>query len=151
MTARWWPALLLGAAFVPGVPVRAQFVPPVEYGYSLPSVTVAGLQSSHDCQTSLPTFGHPDYQYWPPQGRIAMSNDGGWCWVQFGQVFRALQFVPETIVVDQPANGQVTLEKMKDRISVAYRPSPGFTGADQFAVRTEGPFPHTIPFAVIVR
>jgi hypothetical protein len=128
----------------------AQAIPPTEYGYSLPSVAMAGLRSSNECAVSLPVFGHPDQQYVAPHGTISMSNDGGWCWIQFSQVFRALPFVPSATVIDQPANGSVTVERMKDRVSVAYRPSPGFTGTDRFVLKTDGPLPHTIPFAVTV-
>ena len=171
MNSVWWRALLIGAvgtlaseaavggpAFTsPGSllaagPLRlAQFLPQVEYGYSLPSVAMDGHARSQSCQTNLPVFGHPDQQYWAPQGKIGMSNDGGWCWIQFGQVVHSLKFVPKTAVVTQPTNGQVQIEMMTDRVSVAYRPSPGFTGSDVFEVRTEGPFPHTVPIAVTVR
>ena len=124
---------------------------PVEWGYSLPSGPMDPLQRSKACETSLPVFGHPDESYWAPQGRMETSDEGGWCWIQFGQVLNSLKFVPKTIVVAQPAHGSVQVEQMKDRVSVAYRPSPGFTGFDEFKVRTEGPFPHTIPVAVTVR
>jgi hypothetical protein len=168
--SRWWPVLVICMALGAGVArpgaaqtwtlthptgdgplILAQFLPPPNWGYSLPNVAMADLRQSHDCAVKLPTFGYPDGQYWAPDGAMAMSNDGGWCWVQFGQVLRSFQFAPKTVVVDQPANGQVMVEQLPDRVSVAYRPSPGFAGADRFAVRTQGPMPYTIPFTVTVR
>jgi len=153
MTATALLALLLsGVAAAPTGAVRpVQFIPPNESGFMLPSVPVDTLQKSRDCETSLPTFGHPDAQYWPPHGAITMSNDGGWCWLQFGQSFRANVFVPNATIVERPAHGELDVEKMKDRVSLAYRPTPGFAGADRFVVQTDGPLPHTIPVAVEVR
>ncbi|MBS0561057.1 MAG: hypothetical protein JSR21_13485 [Proteobacteria bacterium] len=106
---------------------------------------------SRECTTDLPTFGHPDLQYWPPHGTMRMTNDGGWCWLQFGQSFRAALIHPNPTVAEPPAHGTLDLRKMPDRISMAYRPAPGFTGPDRFAVRTDGPLPHTIPVEVTVR
>jgi hypothetical protein len=169
MTTRWRPALLLGATIAVGpqlsdAAVRdpalagvkrdvhpAEGSPPSSTGFILPAVPMDGLQQSGDCETSLPLFGYPAELYSPPHGAITMSNDGGWCWVQFGQTFLDVRFTPDTTVVVQPEHGRVTVEKMKDRVSVAYQPSPGFSGADRFALRTRGPLPLTIPFAVTVR
>jgi len=145
-------ALWLGAcAVLPSGASRAQFVPPSESGFPLPSVPVGDLRPSQECMTDLPTFGHPDLQYWPPHGTMTMSNDGGWCWLQFGQSFRAALIHPDATVVEPPAHGTLDLTKMSDRISMAYRPAPGFAGTDRFAVRTDGPLPHTIPVDVTVR
>ena len=170
MTTRWRPALLLSAMIAVGPhmsdaairePVwlgrHAQcssggmLAPPSSTGFMLPAVPVDGLRQSGDCETSLPIFGYPADLYSPPHGAITMSNDGGWCWIQFGQTYLDVRFTPDTTVVEQPEHGRVTVEKMKDRVSVAYQPSPGFFGADRFALRTHGPLPSTIPFAVTVR
>jgi hypothetical protein len=145
----------LGAALcllaLGGAPSRAQFIPPSESGFSLPSVPVGTLRRATQCETDLPTFGHPDLQYWPPHGTMTMSNDGGWCWLQFGQSFRAALIHPEASVAEPPRHGDLDLTRMSDRISMAYRPAPGFIGTDSFAVRTDGPLPHTIPVTVTVR
>jgi hypothetical protein len=169
MTTRWRPALLLSAMIAVGPhmsdaairePVGsgatrnvhpAQFAPPPSSGFMLPAEPVDGLRQAGDCATSLPLFGYPDRQYSAPHGAITMSNDGGWCWIQFGQTYLDVRFTPDTTVVEQPEHGRVTVEKMKDRVSVAYQPSPGFFGADRFSLRTHGPLPLTIPFAVTVR
>jgi hypothetical protein len=169
MIIRWRPALLLSATIALGsqmsdAAVRlpapsaaagdvhpAQFSPIPSSGFMLPAVPMDGLRQSGNCETSLPVFGYPDRQYWPPHGAITMSNDGGWCWIQFSQSYLAVLFTPDATVVEQPEHGRVTVEKMKDRVSVAYQPSPGFAGADRFELRTEGPLPQTIPFAVTVR
>ncbi len=144
-------ALLAVLAALSGGAGRAQFVPPSESGFALPHIPVDDLRLSRECATDLPTFGHPDLQYWPPHGTMTMSNDGGWCWLQFGQSFRAALIHPEAAVAEPPAHGTLDVRKMPDRISMAYRPAPGFTGADRFAVRTDGPLPHTIPVEVTVR
>jgi hypothetical protein len=169
MITRWRGALLLSAMIAAGPqmsdaavrdPVLSgvmRDVHPVEgsplssTGFVLPTVPVDGLRQSGDCETSLPIFGYPADLYSPPHGAITMSNDGGWCWIQFGQTYLDVRFTPDTTVVQQPEHGRVTVEKMKDRVSVAYQPSPGFSGADRFVLRTHGPLPSTIPFAVNVR
>ena len=126
--------------------------PPVEYSFILPTVPMGNLRPAQSCQADLPTFGHLFGGDWAaPHGSFSMSNDGGWCWVQFGQMFRSLKIVPDVRVVEPPAHGEVTALRMADRVSVAYRPVPGFVGMDHFEVRTNGPIPHTIPFDVAVR
>jgi hypothetical protein len=126
--------------------------PPLDYGFTLPPLPMDHLQPAQSCQAALPTFGHLfGGDYAAPHGSITMSNDGGWCWVQFAQVFHRNAFVPNVDVVEPPAHGQVTAIRMADRVAVAYRPAPGFTGADHSDIRTNGPIPHTIPFEVTVR
>lgn len=153
MTLRHAAIFGLALAAAPAAPsgLRAQGTPPVEYGYSLPSEPMGELPKARECQTSLPTFGHPDQQFWPPHATIAMSADGGWCWVQFASVIRTLKFTPEATLGALPAHGQAEVARMADRVSVAYRPAPGFTGSDAFEVQVAGPFPHTVPFSVTVR
>jgi hypothetical protein len=71
--------------------------------------------------------------------------------LQFIQIFRQLYFQPTISVVEPPSHGEATAERLKDRLAVAYRPAPGFVGTDRFAVRTDGPIPHTIPIEVTVK
>jgi hypothetical protein len=126
--------------------------PPVEYSFNLPTVPMGNLRPAQSCQVYLPTFGHLFGGDWAaPHGSFTMTNDGGWCWVQFGQTFRSLRIVPDVRVVELPAHGEVTALRMADRVSVAYRPVTGFAGTDHFEVRTDGPIPHNIPFDVVVR
>jgi hypothetical protein len=125
--------------------------PPDEYSYDLPLVPMDHLRPAQTCQTTLPMFGHLYGEYWAPHGAIELSNDGGWCWLQFGQMFRRNAIVPDVQVIQLPSHGEVVARRMPDRVSIAYRPAPGFAGTDQFKVRTKGPIPHTIPFDVTVR
>jgi hypothetical protein len=82
---------------------------------------------------------------------MTMDNDGGWCLLQFTQTFHTSYIVPSVRVVDPPFHGQVVAERLPGRISLAYRPAPGYTGIDRFSVHTDGPLPHTIPVDVMVR
>lgn len=129
----------------------AILTPPVETGELVPPIPIAGLPPAHECRAALPLFGHPAGDYIAPQGSMQMDNDGGWCLLQFTQTFRQIYIVPSVSVVDAPAHGQVVAERLSGRIGLAYRPAPGFTGTDHFAVRTDGPLPHTIPVDVTVR
>jgi hypothetical protein len=132
------------------VAVRAVVEPPSEGGKAVPSVPMSGLEPAASCDASLPWFGHQDTSYAAPQGTMAMSN-GGWCALQFVQVFRQLYIVPKISVVAAPSHGEARAEQMPGRLAVAYRPAPGFVGTDHFEVRTDGPIAHTIPIDVTVR
>ncbi len=129
----------------------AQATPPDESGHLVPSVPMRDLPVAQVCAVALPWFGHDRGQYMPPHGTIALSNDGGWCWMQFAQDFRHVPFVPDIRVATPPAHGEVVVERMTDRVAVAYRPASGFVGTDHFSVRTNGPLPHTIPIDVTVK
>jgi len=122
-----------------------------EGGRAVPAAPMDGLQQAAGCTATLPWFGHSDGFWLAPLGTIAMTNDGGWCSLQFVQAFKQLAIAPEISVVDPAAHGEVRAERMDGRLSVAYRPAPGFVGTDHFAVLTVGPYPHTIPFDVTVR
>jgi hypothetical protein len=130
--------------------VRAVVAPPSEGGKAVPSIPMSGLQPAASCDVSLPWFGHQDTGYAAPQGTMAMT-DGGWCVLQFVQVFRELYIVPKISVVAAPSHGEVRAEQMPGRLGVAYRPASGFVGTDHFEVRTDGPIAHTIPIDVTVR
>lgn len=131
--------------------ILALLTPPQETGELVPSIPIAGLPPAHDCAAALPIFGHMGEDYTAPHGSMELSNDGGWCLLQFTQTFRQIYIVPSVSVVDPPAHGQVVAQRLSGRIALAYRPATGFTGADHFAVRTNGPMPHTIPVDVTVR
>jgi hypothetical protein len=122
-----------------------------EGGRSVPAIPISGLQFATGCTASLPWFGHADGLWTAPLGTIAMSNDGGWCSLQFEQAFKQLLIVPEISVATPPAHGEVQAERLPGRLAVAYRPAPGFVGTDHFSVLTDGPYPHTIPINVTVR
>jgi hypothetical protein len=124
---------------------------PDEGGALVMTSPTAGQPQAASCVVSLPWFGHESGGYVAPRGTIATSNDGGWCDLQFIQIFRQLYFQPKISVVEPPSHGEATAERLADRLAVAYRPAPGFVGTDRFAVRTDGPIPHTIPIEVTVK
>lgn len=150
----WRLASGLGAMFLLAALVgaaRAIPPPPQEGGKAVPSIPISGMTAAAGCSSSLPWFGHQDLNYIAPQGTMTMSDDGGWCALQFVQVFRSLMFVPRISVVLTPAHGEARVEQLPERLAIAYRPTPGFVGTDHFEVRTDGPIPHTIPIDVTVR
>jgi hypothetical protein len=122
-----------------------------EGGHAIPSMPIDGLQPAAACTVSLPWFGHSDGMWIAPLGNIALNNDGGWCSLQFIQAFKQLEIAPAISVVAPAAHGEVRAQQLDGRLSVAYRPAPGFVGTDHFAVLTDGPYPHTIPIDVTVR
>jgi hypothetical protein len=136
-------------------PVRAESTrqePLAEYGFTLPTIPMDHLPPAQACQADLPTFGHLYGGDWAaPRGSFSMSNDGGWCWVQFRQTFLRDIIAPDVRVIRPPLHGEAEVLRMADRVSVAYRPTTGFIGTDHFEIRTNGPIPHTIPFEVTVR
>jgi hypothetical protein len=131
--------------------VLAQASPPDETGYLLAPIPMDGLPLARTCAVTLPEFGHYKGEYMPAHGTMIVSNDGGWCRLQFAQDLRGLVFVPNVRVTQEPAHGTVVAKKMQGRIGLAYRPVAGFTGSDHFAVGTNGPLPHTIPITVTVQ
>jgi len=134
----------LAAALAFGIPAE-------EGGRSVPATPMDGLQLAAGCTSNLPWFGHTDGLWTAPLGTIAMTNDGGWCWLQFVQAFKQLLIAPAISVVAPAGHGEVRAERLDGRLSVAYRPAPGFVGTDHFAVLTDGPYPHTIPIEVTVK
>lgn len=136
----------LGCAAV----LLALFTPPEETGELVPAVPVSGLAQAQDCAVALPIFGHLSGGYLAPHGTIRISNDGGWCALQFTQTFRQAYIVPHVSVVLAPIHGQAIAQTLPGRIGLAYRPAPGFAGTDHFEVRTDGPLPHTIPIDVTI-
>jgi hypothetical protein len=66
---------------------------------------------------------------------IEMNNDGGWCAI-YSSTFLAITSttVATPLHIGQaPAHGQVMTTKMQQSTRVAYKPDPGFTGADKFS------------------
>lgn len=134
-----------------GVTLLALLAPPNNTGELVSSIPMAGLTAASDCKAALPTFGDMFGNYVAPQGTLNLTNDGGWCSLQFTQTLRQIYVVPDVRLIAPPSHGEVVARKMPDRIAVAYRPAPEFVGTDHFAVRTDGPLPHTIPVDVTVR
>jgi len=124
---------------------------PDEGGVLVPATPMVGRPQAPNCVVSLPWFGHQEGDYAAPHGTITTNNDGGWCSLQFVEVFRQLSIVPAISVVEPPSHGEAAALRLADRLAIAYRPAPGFVGMDHFAVRTDGPVSHTIPIDVTVR
>jgi hypothetical protein len=141
--------LVAAVVALPGA-VHAQFAPPSEGGKAVPSIPMSEFQPAASCDATLPWFGHQDSSYAAPQGTMAMT-DGGWCPLQFVQVFNELYIMPKISVVAAPSHGEARAEQMPGRLAIVYRPVSGFVGTDHFAVRTDGPVAHTIPIDVTVR
>ena len=140
----------LAAGLLSGLLSNVQLCPPDETGAQVPAPTMGNLQPSRACQATLPVFGHYACGYVAPDARLAMSNDGGWCWFAFTEMFRQAASVPAVSVTAPPSHGQAVIEISHGRIGVAYQPAPGFVGSDRFTVRTNGPIQHNIPVQVTV-
>ena len=120
---------------------------------------LTGLHPAADCVASLPVFGRfargsgpPGELYLPPDGRIAMANDGGWCTIDFTHSMYEglLPIVAPLHVRRPPAHGEAMVGSVGPSMRIAYRPAPGFTGSDGFSVRMGGPQPWNIPVEVLV-
>jgi hypothetical protein len=73
----------------------------------------------------------------PTTGQITMSNDGGWCGDRLGITYSSTVFGGAMHLTQQPAHGQVSIMFHQDGTDVYYKPNPGYTGADKFAVLVE--------------
>jgi hypothetical protein len=119
---------------------------------------LAALPPARVCHARLPTFGRFPGGHsmafdivMPPHGRIAMDNDGGWCAIRFHFAVRGqIPVIARLHLVRPPAHGRVVLGTLRGAMRIAYRPAPGFTGRDRFAVRMGGPEPWVIPVRVRV-
>jgi hypothetical protein len=117
------------------------------------------LHPAEGCSADLPTFGRfargsgpPPEMYLPPDGRIAMVNDGGWCTINFTYaMYEGLQPIVAPLRVRRPpAHGEVEVGSVGPSMRIAYRPKPGFAGPDDFSVHMGGPQPWNIPVQVMV-
>ena len=123
------------------------------------AAALSALSPAHGCTASLPTFGRfpggPDATfdtYLPPDGRIAMANDGGWCTIAFTHNWRGgtLELVSPLSVRVPPAHGEAMVGSVGTTMRIAYRPAPGYVGPDRFSVHMAGPDPWNIPVRVVV-
>jgi hypothetical protein len=101
---------------------------------------VATLQRAKDCKGSMSKFGFGNPT--DGQGKISMVNDGGWCWVQFTMIIRGNYMVPDLTTTQPPQHGTLLTGGVDadghPHVRYAYRPAPGFVGADSFAVHIQG-------------
>lgn len=119
---------------------------------------LTSLPQARDCTASLPTFGRfptgggtGSDAYMPPEGQIAMRNDGDWCTIHFTFAVRGqIPVVVPLRVKRSPAHGQVEVGSVGQEMRIAYRPAPGFVGTDPFMVYMAGPEPWNIPVQVTV-
>ena len=119
---------------------------------------VSGLPPAAVCEASLPFFGFSRYpgeripQFTAPDGRIAMANDGGWCAIAYQVLTPAGHFATaDARVSAPPAHGEARIGTVDGLLRIAYRPAPGYAGADAFAVRLDGPIGYEVPVDVRVR
>ena len=68
------------------------------------------------------------------QASIVMNNDGNFCWGNSTQTRGGVQTGSTLRIVKAPSNGEVLNMKETFRTRIGYRPKPGFTGTDEFAV-----------------
>ncbi len=116
------------------------------------------LTPARPCTASLPVFGRfpggPDPTFdtvLMPHGRIRTANDGGWCAIRFTFAVRGqIPVIAPLSVARPPAHGQVVVGSVGQQMRIAYKPAPGFAGADRFAVWMGGPEPWRIPVRVTV-
>jgi serine/threonine protein kinase len=107
------------------------------------------LQKARTCSGMVPEIDLRYARFATPQATIRMSNDGGWCWAEFsvspstGFGFsqassvggHTLRVAPDTDMIAPPAHGTVLMGAVNGQSRLAYRPSSGFTGADEFRVK----------------
>ena len=123
-----------------------------------PAAELTALRPAAECSAVLPTFGRFYYpgqnsrftEYVPPDGRMVLRNDGGWCTIRHVFYFNTLIDVSEMGLETPPAHGEVKLGHVGSVLWIAYRPQPGFTGGDSFVVRQLSPQPWDVPVRVIV-
>jgi hypothetical protein len=119
---------------------------------------LSSLRPAQSCEASLPFFGHWHYigekdvppGYMPPDGRIRMGNDGGWCTLSNQFTWEYIPMTPLMTVAQPPQHGEVVLGATTGALRIAYRPAPGYAGADGFQVHLDAPSPETIPVRVTV-
>ena len=79
-----------------------------------------------------------------------MANGGGWCTIRFEHYWNSLQIRPPMRVETPPNAGEVIVGSVDMVLQIAYRPRPGFAGADGFRVHIGGGEPEVIPVRVLV-
>jgi hypothetical protein len=117
-----------------------------EGGMDVPAIPMSGVQPAASCDVSLKYCGH--HEGWSARhGTMAMVGDGGWCVLQFVQLFRHQDINTEITVGEPPSHGEVHVERLPGverpwlsgpprRLAVVYRPTLGYVGADRMAVWT---------------
>lgn len=123
------------------------------------AAVLTSLRPAQACIATLPFFGHYKHigerndrgMYMPPDGRITMRNDGGWCTIRHAYTFNNVVQTPPMTLIDPPQQGRVELGSVGGELWLAYQPLPGFVGPDKFQVRLAAPVPETIPVTVTVQ
>ena len=70
-------------------------------------------------------------------GQITMNNGGGWCGDRLGIKYGSAVFGGTMRLTQQPTHGQVSIAFHQDATDVSYKPNPGYSGPDDFAVLVE--------------
>ena len=150
MARRYASAMALAvAALLAG----CETVPP-----ETPAAELTSLKPAMECSSALPTFGRFYYpgenprfaEYIPPNGRMVLRNDGGWCAIRQVSSFNGSVDVPAMGLETPLQHGEVKLGHVGSVLWIAYRPAPGFSGGDFFVVRQLSPQPWDVPVRVIV-
>jgi hypothetical protein len=144
------PVLAVGAVLLAGCAVQQ----PQDWNVA----ALSSLRPAQSCQASLPFFGHWHYigeeavppGYMPPDGRIRMDNDGGWCTLSNRFTWEYIPMTPLMTMAQPPQHGDVVLGATGGSLRIAYRPAPGYAGPDSFQVHLDAPSPETIPVQVVV-
>jgi len=66
--------------------------------------------------------------------RVTLNNDGRWCWLMLTTTLGGGAFGGPAHVTKQPSHGEVKIDVFQKATRIAYKPQPGFTGADEFRV-----------------
>jgi len=83
---------------------------------------------------------------------MRMNNDGGWCAILLKFNFPTDQVTPEVQIAAPPAKGSATaaLADQNEGVRLAYLPSPGFTGTDEFRIAFQNVPTKIAPISVSV-
>jgi hypothetical protein len=114
------------------------------------------LPQAHTCVANLPPFGHWVYARddgvftAPPNAQITVSDDGGWCQIQFEQYWGQQPIQAPLAVTVPPAHGQAVVGSVGLSLRIAYKPTPGVVGPDSFTVHMTAPDAWDIPVHVNV-
>lgn len=101
--------------------------PPAARGTPVYAVDINGRAKSCTVSTVDLSDGKP------ATATMTLGNDGGWCGVTVAQSGK--KPFAAGLVQTRAQHGQLNVHSVGDNTRVDYIPDPGFTGADQFAVR----------------
>jgi hypothetical protein len=99
------------------------------------TAAVANLQRAMLCSIETTKGSVSREGNYPSNWTIKMDNDGGWCWRGVQSRFGSQTYAPTFRITSPPAHGNLQIgEVTEDRTRIAYKPAPGFIGADTFTL-----------------